>query len=195
MRYLMLTGLMASLATTPLALPAQGGAGGGPRGGAPGRGRMMAPGDRAQLEQRFKERLAAVVQKRLGLNDDQTRRLSDVNQKYESKRMDIVSRERGTRIALRKELDDPSSANQDRVNQLLRDMARFQRDRLDLIDSEQADLSKFLTPVQRAQYLGLQEQVRRRVEEFRDHPAFMNDSTNADNRMGMRGRGRRPPTP
>jgi len=79
------------------------------------------------------------------------------------------------------------------VNQLLRDMARIQRDRLDLLDNEQADLAKFLTPVQRAQYLGLQEQVRRRVEEVRDRPAFMNDSTAPPGGFGMRGRGRRPP--
>jgi len=98
MRFLMLTGLVAALATAPQIVSAQppGGRIPGTRGG----GRMSAE-DRAQLDRRFRERLAAIVQKRLGLSDDQTRRLSDVNQKYESKRMDLVASERDTRIALR----------------------------------------------------------------------------------------------
>jgi Spy/CpxP family protein refolding chaperone len=157
------------------------------------------PPDRAQLEQRFKQRLASVVQKQLGLTDDQTRRLADVNQKYETKRMDLLRRDRETRVAIRKELDDSTAANEDHVNQLLQEWRRIDRERFELVDSEQADLAKFLSPSQRARYLGIQEQVRRRVEAFRDNPQFMGDpgrGAGSGRGPGMNPRmNRRPPPP
>lgn len=51
--------------------------------------------------------------------------------------------------------------------QLLDDMLRLQRQRFVLHEDEQRELALFLTPVQRAKYFGLQEQMRRRMEEMR----------------------------
>ena len=193
MRRILLASLLTTLALlTPLSLTAQ-----------RARGRMQGdrlPPDRAQLEQRFQQRLASVVQKQLALTDDQTRRLADVNQKYEAKRRDLLRRDRETRVNIRRELYDSTTAtNEDHVNQLLKDWRRIERERFELVDAEQADLATILTPSQRAKYLSIQEQMRRRIEEFRDNPQFMDNP--GDGPGPGRGRGlnprinRRPPPP
>jgi Spy/CpxP family protein refolding chaperone len=173
---LALTGGMLLSAPSALSAQGRGGRGNGP------------PGERGQLAQEFRERLAAVMQKQLGLTDDQTKRMSEVNQKWDSRRRDLVRRDRANRMALRQQLLDNPSPDQDKVAQLVKESIQIERERVDLMEHEQADLAKFLTPVQRAKYLGIQDQMRRRVEQFRDRPGFANDSTGA-----ARGRGRRPP--
>ncbi len=155
------------------------------------RGRGQAPPDRVALEQRFRDRLASVVQKQVGLSDDEMRRLAEVNQKYEPLRLNLVRRERQARMALRKELMESGAPSEDRVAQQLQELARIQHERLDVTDNEQADLARFLTPSQRAKYLGLQEQTRRRIEQFRDRPGFVDDSLGG--RPGAPGRGRKRP--
>ena len=189
MRRILLASLLATSALlAPLSVSAQ-----GARGRVPGN---RLPPDRAEVEQRFKQRLASVVQKQLGLNDDQMRRLADVNQKYETKRMDLLRRDRETRIAIRRELYDSTvTTNEEHVNQLLKDWRRIERERFDLVDAEQADLSTFLSPSQRAKYLGIQEQMRRRIEEFRDNPQFMDNPGQGPGPGRGRGMNRRPPPP
>lgn len=170
----------AVMLTSPQALLAQG------RGGGRGNG---PPADRGQLAQEFRERLAAVMQKQLGLNEDQMRKMSEVNQKYDVKRRDLVRRDRDNRMQLRKALLDDPAPDQNRVAQLVKESIQIERERVDLTEHEQVDLSKFLSPVQRAKYLGFQDQMRRRVEQYRDRPGFAGDSTATG-----RGRGRRPPS-
>jgi Spy/CpxP family protein refolding chaperone len=157
-----------------------------------GRGERMPP-DRAQLDRRLREGLATVVQRQLALNDDQMRQLAEVNQRYEVRRRELVRRERETRIAMRRELMGQAAPNEDRVAQLLGESSRIQRERLELIESEQSDLARFLTPSQRAKYLGIQEQMRRRIEEMRDRPPFMDSQGPRQGAPPARGRGRRPP--
>jgi len=53
------------------------------------------------------------------------------------------------------------------VDGALSDLFRIQRTRIDLAEQEQRDLAKFMQPAQRAGYLALQEQLRRRVEQMR----------------------------
>jgi hypothetical protein len=146
-------------------------------------------GDREALERQFRERLAAVIKARLGLTDEQMRQLSEVNAKYEKLRADLVRRDRANRLAMREELMQRTNPNQDRVNQLLLEARRLARERLDLSDAEQDELAKFLTPVQRAMYFGMQEQMRMQIERFRGGTPLFEDSA-----FGPRGRGvRRPP--
>jgi Spy/CpxP family protein refolding chaperone len=183
MRAILLVSVVSSLLIGPGSAGAQ-----PPR----GRGDRMPP-DRAQLDRRLREGLANVVQRQLGLNDDQLRQLSEVNQRYETRRRELVRRERETRMAMRRELMGQAAPNEDRVAQLLQESSRIQRERFELIDAEQNDLARFLTPSQRAKYLGIQEQMRRRIEEMRDRPAFMDSQGARPGGPGARGRGRRPP--
>ncbi|HSA56029.1 MAG TPA: hypothetical protein VLE53_10010 [Gemmatimonadaceae bacterium] len=139
------------------------------------RGRGRPPGERAQLEQQLRQRLATVVRERLGLDDEQMRRLSEVNQRYDAQRRDLIRREFELRRSLRQQLMQASPASDDSVAKLLNEQLRIQRARVDLLEAEQTDLARFLTPVQRARYLGIQEQMRRQVEQLRGRPNFMDD--------------------
>ena len=122
---------------------------------------------RAQQEQRLRQRLGAIVREQLGLDDAQTRQLGQVSARYEQERRGIALRECELRLQLRDELQGGEAANQDRVARALDRLLEVQRTRLDVLQREQQELAKFLTPVQRAKYLVLQDQVRRRLEETR----------------------------
>lgn len=124
-----------------------------------------APG--AALDRQFRERLAEVVRRRLNLNDGQMRQLRQVNERVESQRMRLLREERQVRMALRAEMLAGDSANQERVATLLDDALRIQRRRLDLVEQEQRALSGFMTPLQRAQYFAIQDDLRRRLEDMR----------------------------
>jgi hypothetical protein len=125
------------------------------------------PGARGALEQRLRQRLGVIVREQLGLDDAQARRLGDVSARYERERRVLALRERELRQQLRDELQGGQQANQDRVARALDRMMEVQQSRLDIVQREQKDLATFLTPVQRAKYLVLQDQVRRRLEEAR----------------------------
>lgn len=146
------------------------------------------PRDRAALEARFRERLKSVMQQRLGLNDAQIDRLADINARFEGRRRELYTAEREVRINLRNELAADSAANDERVSGLLDRALRLQRDRLDLFEAEQKELQQFMTPVQRAKYWGMQEQLRRQMEEMRERRM---DSSSRQ--PGARGQRRPPP--
>ena len=163
-RSLKLGVMLVALAVAPLASGnAQGGERqrGGQRQG--GSGRM----DRAQLEQRFRLRLANLLKTQLGLSDDRMRQLSDVNQRFDLQRRELNRREMMARRSVRQEVLKGDSADNGRVEQLMKDQFKIEHERIDLTEAEQGELSKFLTPVQRARYLGVQEQVRREMDQIR----------------------------
>jgi len=138
-------------------------------GGAGTPGQQVAP-QRAALEERFKQRTAELVRQRLQLNDDQMARLRTTSQDFDRQRMTLVTEERQARQALRAELVAGDGANQQKVSGLLDQLMRVQRRRLDLVESEQRELGKFMSPVQRAKYFGLQNEIRKRMQELRDRP-------------------------
>ena len=120
-----------------------------------------------RAEQRLRQRVAAIVREQLGLDEAQVRQLRETSARYEGERRQLALRDRELRQQLRDELQGGASANQDRVSRALDRMLEVQRTRVDIVEREQRDLAKFLTPVQRAKYLVLQDQLRRRLEEFR----------------------------
>jgi hypothetical protein len=79
-------------------------------------------------------------------------------------------REREIRRQLRSEMLAGDKANQDKVAQLLDQTMQLERQRLDLVQNEQQELAKFLSPVQRARLFGLQNEMRRRAQELRGRP-------------------------
>jgi protein CpxP len=115
------------------------------------------------------------------------RQLSDVNQRFDGQRRELMRREMQTRRGVRDEVVKGDSANAGRIEQLLADQFRIERERIDLTEAEQRELGKFLTPVQRARYLGVQEQVRRQMDDLRGRRAGPMDMPNDS------GRRRRPP--
>lgn len=126
-----------------------------------------ASGRRQALERRVRQQMATVVQQRLGLNADQMRRLGEVNRDMEAERRLLNQQERDVRIGLRAEVRRGDSANQDRVARYVDQLIDVQRRRIDLLSREQRALAAFMTPTQRAQYLAIQDQVRKRMEDMR----------------------------
>ncbi|HET7586271.1 MAG TPA: hypothetical protein VFK13_15265 [Gemmatimonadaceae bacterium] len=122
------------------------------------------PPARAQLEQQFRQRLALVMQRQLGLTDDQLKQVGDVSRKYEPERAALNARERSARVALRQEIAAGDRADQRRVDDLLQELFRVQRARLDVTEREQRDLARFLTPVQRVKFLTIQDRLRQQME-------------------------------
>src|SRR5687767_284642 len=125
-----------------------------------------ATGNRAALEQQFRERTARLTQQRLGLTDPQLRRLEQTNARFAPQLRQLAAQERDVRRQLRQEMMAGNSANQQRVSDLLDASIRLQKQRIAIVESEQKDLAGFLTPVQRARYIALQAQFRKRAEEL-----------------------------
>lgn len=157
------------LALTAGTLQAQGGRGGGrvgPPPGPPPGGDTAAP-NRAQLEQQVRQRLGQVMKNRLGLNDEQMNKLQETNRKFDERRRILVDQERDIRMSLRDEMLRPDSGRQPQVSALLERMVKAQRQRVDVLEQEQAELGKFLTPLQRAKYFAAEELVRQQMQNMR----------------------------
>ncbi len=122
--------------------------------------------ERAVLERQFRERTAEIIRTRLRLTEPQMEQLQQVNVRYAPQLNRLAVQERQTRRALRTELTAGDAANQKRISDLLDTSLRVQRERLGVIESEQRELAAFLTPLQRARYLALQAQMRKRAEEL-----------------------------
>lgn len=128
---------------------------------------QLPPAQRQLLEARLRERIAQVVKTQLQLTDDQMRQLQEVNARYEQQRRQLVQQEQYLRLSLRAQLALGDQADQSKVSGYIDQLAQIQQQRLEIFRHEQADLSHFMTPVQRAKYAALQEQLRRRIAEMR----------------------------
>ena len=116
------------------------------------------------LEQRLRTGVARVVKQRIGLTDEQMTRLARANSRFDVQRRELVRNERARRVELRRKILAGEGADQQRIASALDQLLQIQRRRIDLQIEEQKELATFMSPVQRAKYVALQEQLRRRVE-------------------------------
>lgn len=155
--------------------------------------------NRADLEQQVQQRIAQVTKQQLGLNNAQMAKLQETNRKFDEKRRLVVDQERDVRMSLRDEMLRPDSARQTQVAALLDRVIKTQRQRVDIQEQEQKELAGFLTPLQRAKYFALEQQVRQRVNQMRQQQ--MQGRGGRLGRAGQpglpmgRGRGVQPPPP
>lgn len=144
--------------------------------------------DRDVMQRRFQERFGAVVKERLQLTDSQAVRLGETNRRFEEQRRTLLQQERDIRMSLRDELMSQNQ-NQQRISELLDRAIRAQRQRVELLESEQRELARFMNPTQRAKLLGMQEQMRRNAMEMRGRGPEIRDRM----RDRQQGRQQRPP--
>lgn len=123
--------------------------------------------DRAQLEQRLRDRIGGALKKNLNLTDDEFAKLQATNKRFEEKRHLLVEQERDARMAMRDLMISGDTTNQGKISQALDRMLAVQRQRAELMEQEQKELAGYLTPMQRARYLGMQEQMFRRMQQMR----------------------------
>jgi Spy/CpxP family protein refolding chaperone len=122
--------------------------------------------DRPALEQQFRERVAQLTKNRVGLTDAQMAQLEQSNARFAPQLLQIATQERETRRQLRQEMTAGGQPNQQKVSDLLDAAVRLQKQRIAIVESEQKELARFMTPVQRARYIALQQQFRRRAQEL-----------------------------
>ena len=140
--------------------------------------------ERRQLEQQLRLRLGQLVRRQLQLTDDQYAQLQAVNRKYEAPRRTLNQRERYLRLSLRAELQLGDKADQGKVAGYLDQLTDVQQSRLQTFREEQKDLAAFLTPVQRAKYAALEEQLRKRVTQMRQRQLERQQARAAGARSG-----------
>ncbi|AMW04953.1 Spy/CpxP family protein refolding chaperone [Gemmatimonas phototrophica] len=156
------------------------------------RGRRADDPRRQELEKRFQQRVENMVRQRLQLTDEQAVKLREVASRAEGARRVLRRDEMQARQAMREELQAGDSANEARVVELLEQMPRLERRRLELLEQEQRELSRFLTPVQRARYFALQDELRRGMQELQRRRLGADSSGNPTAGTGTPYR-RRPP--
>jgi Spy/CpxP family protein refolding chaperone len=140
--------------------------------------------DRPALDQQFRERVAQLTKNRVGLTDAQMAQLDQSNARFAPQLSQVAMQERETRRQLRQEMTSGTQPNQQKVSDLLDASVRLQKERISIVEAEQKDLARFMTPVQRARYIALQQQFRRRAQEL-DGP-----NGGGKNNLGMQQRGR-----
>lgn len=121
------------------------------------------------LRQMIEDRFTARVQEELGLTDQQSLKLRETVGTYFVKRRALEAEERRLRQALAGELRPGVAANKETVgrltDQLLDNKVRY----VESYRSEIRDLSTFLDPVQRAQFLILRERLLDRVRQAQEN--------------------------
>ena len=149
---------------------------------------------RADLEKQFQQRVDALVRQRLQLSDEQATKLREVASRAEEARRGLRREEMMARKAMREELLAGDNANEARVADMLEQLPRLERRRIDLLEQEQRELARFLSPVQRARYFALQDELRRGMQEVQRRRMGMTDSTHGEpGGQGERPTRRRPP--
>jgi Spy/CpxP family protein refolding chaperone len=153
---------VAALASTPSSAAAQRpGSSARPQPGA------QAPARRQQMERQLRERLWKVTKEQVGLTDAQMGKLGETSRRFDARRRTLNQQERAERSALRQQIAAGDRADQNRIATALDHLIQFQRQRVEIQAEEQRELAGYMTPLQRARFAALQEQVRRRVEMLR----------------------------
>jgi hypothetical protein len=124
------------------------------------------PQGRQQLQQQIRRTLWRVTKQRIGFTDEQMTRLERTTQRYDQERRQLAVEEKAQRVALRREILADSAANQASISAALDRIHAAQQRRLDIQAEEQKEFATFMTPLQRARFTALQEQVRKRLQEF-----------------------------
>ncbi len=144
--------VLGALLIAPLTLVAQG--------PPPVRGEAV----RQRIEQVFANRL----RQELGLSADQMDKVGAVLTDWGSKRRGLEDEERGLRQALDGQLRPGVAANSDSVTRVIDRLLQNRVEYAQSFQGEMRDLAPMLTPVQRAQFMRLRDQVLRRVQDLQD---------------------------
>lgn len=123
---------------------------------------------RQRLENQLRQALARAVRERLNLTDQQAVKLMDVNRKFSEDRLKLARDEVRIRRELRQSIASGDSSRSPATARLLDELLDAQRQRVELQQKEQAALGEFLTPEQRVRYVGMMEQLRRRIQQRAD---------------------------
>jgi periplasmic protein CpxP/Spy len=117
-----------------------------------------------------RQAIEKVIRNQLQPTEEQMTRLRQVDQQFMPRRMELDRDEQQTRRQLRQAMLDTTNVNEARIGQLLDRMITFPGRRAALMEEEQKSLAQFLSPLQRAKFNAIQEQLRRRIDQGRGGP-------------------------
>lgn len=123
--------------------------------------------ERERLQQQIEDRFGRVVQQQLQLSDDQGTRLRGTEERFRTRRRDIMRRQLALRFALNGQMCPGCSADADSVRRLMDDIETNRGELFRLQQEQDREMAGYLTPVQRAQYQLLRERLIRRLSEVR----------------------------
>jgi hypothetical protein len=135
----------------------------------PGAGRLRLEELRRRVRERFSER----VQQDLNLTNDQMRHLRGTVGKFGVRRRDMEYRQRTLREALARQLRPGLGAFPDSVARLTDELMGLRVHYAETFRDEQAELARYLDPVQRARILVLRERLLERGKSFRGRRPLM----------------------
>lgn len=125
-------------------------------------------GARAEaLRERVRERFAQRVQQELDLTPEQMGRLRTTAGAYAGERRGIERQQHTLRDALARQLRPGSAASQDSVARLTDSLLALRVRYAESFQAEQAELSRYLDPVQRARLWVMRERLLVRARELR----------------------------
>lgn len=128
-----------------------------------------APPDRAQLEQRIRAQMGRMMRQRLGLDDEQAARLSQVVQDFDGRRRELLTEEQATRQRV-DTLLRASPVDETEAKVLLDRMADLRVQEAQLLRAEQEALLDVLTPSQVLELQVLRQDIGRRIRALRGGP-------------------------
>ncbi len=118
---------------------------------------------RAQIEQRFNDR----VKQELNLNADQATKLRTTQERFGTRRRAVMQQQLERRRALDGQMRPGIPAIADSVNKLMDGMRAGRAEMVRIDQDEDREMSGYLSPVQRAQFLQMRERLMQRVGEMR----------------------------
>jgi Spy/CpxP family protein refolding chaperone len=134
----------------------------------PGRGRRGGGGRDNMVAAR--QAIEKLIRNQVRPTDEQMIKLRQIDQRFMPRRTQLDREEQQVRGDLRRAMLDTANVNEARIGQLLDRMIGFPGRRAALMEEEQKSLAEVLTPLQRAKYHAIQEQLRRRIEQGRGGP-------------------------
>jgi hypothetical protein len=121
-----------------------------------------------ELRRQIEDRFTARVQEELALTDQETTRMKSTVRDWFLKRRDMEDENRRLRQAMASQLRPGVAANKDSVAQLTDAMLDLKVRYAQSFKDEIKEMSGYLDPVQRAQFLVLRERLLERVREVRE---------------------------
>jgi Spy/CpxP family protein refolding chaperone len=138
---------------------------------------MLVPDVRAQqrddtlevgrLRQEIERRFTSYVQEELNLSPEQGTKLRASQEKFSTLRRSIMIDQRNRRRALEDQMEPGVAANSDSVTKLMAGIRGGRAELFKLEQDQDEEMSKYLTPVQRARYQQMRERFMNRVTEMR----------------------------
>lgn len=118
------------------------------------------------LDVMVRMQIGRVLRNQVGLTDAQMQRVQELNTRLDAQRRQLNQEEARVRQSLRDEVTVGDTSRNAVVGELLDRLVKITGQRSELFEQEQKELAQFMTPMQRAKYFGVQEAVRRRVQQL-----------------------------